>query len=274
MTELGAPSSSVTKPTTTVKSKPGARKALVSEFRASYTKTHRAVEITSVTVFFAAQFAHYFRLASVVGSLESVVTVFVAIVTSMALADFISGIVHWGADTWGTVDFPIVGKHLIRSFREHHVDPSEICNHDFIETNGDSCMVTLPVLVPLLLAPLSGALLPTFAYTFVVSLTFWVMLTNQFHKWAHSLPEDVPVFIRPLQKFHIVLNNQMHYIHHRRPFDQHYCITTGWMNGPLAAIGFWKAMERAVTAVTGAVPRADDFYYAQKYLDLQDQKWN
>jgi len=257
-----------------VKAIPGARKALVSEFRASYTKTHRAVEITSTTVFFLALFAHIYRLYSLASTFPSGITVLLAIVVSMATADVISGLVHWGADTWGTVDVPIVGKHLIRSFREHHVDPSEICNHDFIETNGDSCMVTLPLLVPLLLAPLPASTLAIFGYTFAVSLTFWVMLTNQFHKWAHATPDQVPALIRVLQGAHIVLNAKMHYIHHRRPFDMHYCITTGWMNEPLASINFWKRLETLITKVTGAVPRADDFHYAQKYLSVPtDYKW-
>ncbi len=163
-------------------------------------------------------------------------------------ADFISGFVHWMGDTLGDENTPLLGKAFIRPFREHHVDQKEITRHDFIETNGNNCLVCLPVLfgtywlLPERHVPIVGFLVAA-----LVSLTLSVFGTNQFHKWSHL--DDPPPVIAFLQRWHLILNPTHHTIHHTPPFEKHYCITVGWLNPLLSGTGFWRFMERAVIKV-------------------------
>ncbi|KAL7952199.1 Kua-ubiquitin conjugating enzyme hybrid localization domain-containing protein [Trichoderma compactum] len=158
-------------------------------------------------------------------------------------ADVVSGIVHRGADNWGNGTWPGIGPAFIRPFRDHHTDPRSIARHGFF-------IPALWVASSALGSPDRVSALA--AATFWLSFAFFCGYTNQFHCWAHV--ENPPMLIRRLQDAGLLMSRQHHHLHHIRPHDCYYCITTGWMNRPLTAIGFFEGLERAITAITGAVP--------------------
>jgi ubiquitin-conjugating enzyme E2 variant len=181
----------------------------------------------------------------------------VAIPLGWLLADAVSGTVHWAADTWGTVRWPIVGPLFIRPFREHHVDPTAITRHDFVEVNGSNCMVACPVLGSALFIPEAwGPGVGDMLCALDLSLCGWVMATNQFHSWAHR--ESVPTVVAWLQRSGIALGREHHAGHHGAPYDRRYCITSGVLNSALDRVGAWRFAERVVSGMTGARAREED----------------
>lgn len=182
----------------------------------------------------------------------------VAIFGALLGGDMFSGLAHWTFDTWGSTGSSVFGP-FIRSFREHHVSQSAICNHDFIETNGDSCLTTLPFLFLYCFLPCqregSVFCMPE-AHVFCVVFMFALAVTNQIHKESHQ-PRPSPL-AKKLQTWGVILTPRDHRLHHSGAFEYSYCITTGWMNAPLDKIGFWRSLESLVSAATGNVPRSDD----------------
>ncbi len=196
-----------------------------------------------------------------------------AALLGILFADFISGFVHWMFDTWGRIDTPILGAVAIRTFRHHHVDAKAITRHDFIETNGHNFALSLIVTVPTLLSldPSDATLPGVFAGMWACFATVFVMATSQIHKWAHM--DTPPRFIVLLQRARLILSPGHHDMHHAAPYARNYCITVGWMNGPLRAIRFFETLEKIIMAVTGAVPREDDIGKdaALETLDEEDK---
>ncbi|MER2561959.1 MAG: fatty acid desaturase family protein [Myxococcaceae bacterium] len=226
---------------------------------AGYHSWWRYVEIFSIIAFFTLIVLIVRRTWSVSEGRGFLIAS--AFMTGYVMADFISGFVHWLADTWGSTKLPLIGPGLIRPFREHHVDPKAMTRHDAIETNGNNCLISLWVGCICIFMPLDVEgyqSLLIFMMVALGSMIFWVMMTNQFHKWSHLEANELPGFIRFLQRAHLILPVGHHDVHHTAPFDKYYCITTGWLNWPLTKIGFFKTLEKLVTMTTGIIPRADD----------------
>ncbi|XP_045472523.1 plasmanylethanolamine desaturase [Harmonia axyridis] len=199
--------------------------------------------------------------------IENMNAIVAAAFGGIVTADFCSGFFHWAADTWGSVDFPILGKNFLRPFREHHIDPTSITRHDFIETNGDNFMVTIPFLGRMFwdfVTLPEDEVQKKFTWNcYVFLLAIFIALTNQIHKWSHTY-FGLPGWVVFLQDCHIVLPRKHHRIHHVAPHETYFCITTGWLNWPLEKIHFWTGLELLVQATTGCRPRADDMKWAQK----------
>jgi ubiquitin-conjugating enzyme E2 variant len=213
-------------------------------------RAHVFVQVGALVVWTALFVAWLVRLWGLSPSL----TVLVAgMLTAWIASDFASGFVHWLADTWGSDTMPVIGPALVQPFREHHVDPLGITRHSFVVTNGNTALISLPVLAMGAVWP-AGSAPGEFASIALGGLAGWTLLTNQIHKWAH---EPVPPWcIVPFQRVGLVLPPGHHAVHHASPNDSHYCITTGWCNGVLEAVSFFRVLERLVTGTTGMVPRA------------------
>ncbi|XP_036273633.1 plasmanylethanolamine desaturase [Pipistrellus kuhlii] len=244
----------------------GAQHAGARELAALYSPGKRFQEWCCVVLCFGL-IAHNLVHLLLLARWEHTPFVMLGVVAGALIADFLSGLVHWGADTWGSVELPIVGKAFIRPFREHHIDPTAITRHDFIETNGDNCLVTLLPLLNMayqLRTQSPEALEQLYAWEcFVFCLIIFGTFTNQIHKWSHTY-FGLPRWVVLLQDWHVILPRKHHRIHHVSPHETYFCITTGWLNYPLEKMGFWRRLEDLIQGLTGEKPRADDMKWAQK----------
>jgi ubiquitin-conjugating enzyme E2 variant len=213
----------------------------------------RKFEIASIVAYAIAMGALAVHIAP--RSMASPWLALTALMVGFVLADFVSGFVHWAADTWGTPEWPVIGKALIRPFREHHVDQKEITRHDFVETNGNNCFISIVPAAGAALLPVSGAGW-FFVSVMTFALCFAIFGTNQFHKWSHL--DEPPQMVRLLQRANLVLPPDHHAVHHSAPYAKYYCITVGWLNEALFRLRFFQTLEWMITALTGALPREDD----------------
>ena len=173
-------------------------------------------------------------------------------------ADLTSGLLHWGFDTWfSTTQGPF--RRMVSIVREHHVKPDEIFSFRFATDSGMLSWFGGSGAFVLLLASrvvgdrpvvVVGLCLAAVVYSIDVSLMF------EYHKWGHRRRRGpIP---RLAQRCGLLLSPDHHLRHHRGAHDSHYCLINGLADRTLGEWGFFRGLERIITAVTGARPRAED----------------
>jgi ubiquitin-conjugating enzyme E2 variant len=173
----------------------------------------------------------------------------VALVLGVLAADFISGCLHWFADTFFAEDTPLIGRTLIESFREHHRDPLAMTRRSFLRMSHANVVATSVMLVAVwclrVVAPSPDP--SVFTDAFIMSLACALWWTNQFHKWAH-LPR-VPRAVAWLQASGLILSPARHARHHAASHGREFCVTTGWLNPLLDGAQVFTAAERVIRAL-------------------------
>ena len=104
-------------------------------------------------------------------------------VLGYALADLMTGTVHWFCDSFFSEKTPFIGPIIIASFREHHTHPQLFTQDKFIEQDTTSFFV---LLVPLILAvdPRTSTISNYLWHCTLIGLSVGAFGTNLFHKWA------------------------------------------------------------------------------------------
>ncbi|EIE02933.1 kua-ubiquitin conjugating enzyme hybrid localization domain protein [Leptospira licerasiae serovar Varillal str. VAR 010] len=214
-------------------------------------KIHRLVEVLSIILFLVFSGLCLYEFGKLSQSIlhdapwiflsKLVVLLFLAYIT----ADFLSGFVHFLGDSFGNEFTPYIGPAFIFPFRDHHVDPKGITRHDFVETNGNNCLVSFPILLYCFFAPLESGNFP-WGRTFWILVLIGIFFTNQIHKWAHQ--DEPNKLIKYMQKKRWILSPEHHKIHHTAPYDTYFCITTGWWNPLLHKIRFFPTVKKSVNS--------------------------
>ena len=174
------------------------------------------------------------------------------LVPAWMLADFVSGMYHWFADSYRT-NSPAVNAIFFDNFQLHHDYPRFITKRPVFNVSWEvslpSFVFTLYLLLLLASTSTGSSAFWSSGLSLFSSFAFWISVTNQAHRWAHTAKKDLPMFIKFFQRCGILLSPEHHHFHHQRPQLRMYCITSGVCDRALEAVKFWDRLERLVFMV-------------------------
>lgn len=178
----------------------------------------------------------------------------VALLLGLLAADFVTGCLHWLADTFFSEDTPLIGPAVIAPFRLHHRDPLAMTRQSFLRVSHSNVVATSAMLAAFWGWRATDTAPTPFADAWIASLACALWLTNQIHQWAHVAQPPRPVAW--LQACGLILTPARHAQHHAASHARAYCVTTGWLNPLLDGVGVFTTAARLIHALQR--PRALD----------------
>ena len=170
------------------------------------------------------------------------------VVLSLLAVDFVSGLVHWAEDTFGTEATPLVGAWIVAPNALHHEDGAAFTGKSWLASSWDLALAA----GLLVAAAVAGGWFGPGVAIFVLAGAN----ANQVHKWCHA-PARAPRLVHAAWRLRLLQGPRHHARHHAGAKNEAYCVVTPYLNPLLDALGFWRALERRIVPWTGATRRAD-----------------
>lgn len=163
-------------------------------------------------------------------------------ILSLLIADFISGLIHWAQDSYGTPSTPILGRFVKYSY-QHHADPRDLTKKKWGRPNNISLIIILGMTV-------------FFYYlgwfNWIIGMVIVLAINmNEFHKWLHQNHSERFKIVTILQKMNVLQNPKIHAVHHTYDNNTDYCFITNYLNPLLNFIKFWDRMELIIYKISG-----------------------
>jgi hypothetical protein len=156
----------------------------------------------------------------------------IKIIIIFLLADFGTGIFHFGVDTYGKMNGSIM-TNSVNFLLVHHHDPTAILELSYWELTRGVYKVSI------ILFPLS--LIIGFHWELVLFLLFSAN-GNMIHKWAHLSDAHNTKLVNYLQGMRIIQSPKQHLKHHNGSFNQNFCVMSNLVNPILTRLDFWQGV--------------------------------
>jgi ubiquitin-conjugating enzyme E2 variant len=162
--------------------------------------------------------------------------------------EFVSSLIHWAEDTFGTASTPVLGKWIVEPNVLHHAQPAAFAAKSWLASPWDLALAASALLVLSIRLGLFG----------LGAILFAVLGTNanQLHKWAH-VPRRAPALVRAAWRLGLLQGPRHHARHHTGAENSAYCVVTPFLNPVLDRARFWRALERCTVPLFGAPRRTE-----------------